>query len=204
MKSGENRYALFGGSFDPPHLGHLAVAQACLSHLEIDEVIWVPNFRNPLRRKSFATATHRLQMCQLATEDHPGMAVSDIEVGRGTKSYTIETVEEILMVRPGQLWIVMGADALEGLLNWKEPERLTRLCRIAVVARPGTDVARGLSYLTEEMQDRIDVVPMQMHRASSSLVRDELYRGTSPEMMLDPKVWDYIQERGLYRDEKDD
>lgn len=203
MKSGSSRYALFGGTFDPPHLGHLAVAQACLDHLDIEEVVWVPNYRNPLRRKSFATATHRLQMCQLATEDHPGMAVSDIEVTRGMKSYTFETVEELLMVKPGEVWVVLGTDSLEHFMEWKEPEKLARLCRIAVIARPGTNVERAKAHLTEDIKDVIDVVPMREHRASSSAVRDDLYRGESPELMLDPKVWDYIQKRGLYSDEKD-
>lgn len=200
MKSGESRYALFGGSFDPPHLGHLAVAKACLTALDLKEVVWVPNFRNPLRRKSFATATNRLQMCQLAIEGHPGMAVSDIEVTRGTKSYTYETVEEILMVKPGKLWIIVGADALEHFREWKEPAKLVRLCRIAAVARPGHEIERALSYLDEEMRDAVDFVQMEPSRASSTAVRDDIARGHSPELMIEPKVWEYIQERGLYSD----
>lgn len=204
MKSGKSRYALFGGSFDPPHLGHLAVAQGVQESLDLDEVIWVPNFRNPLRRKAFATAYERLQMCQLATENLPGMAVSDIEVSRGTKSYTIETVEELLMVKPGELWVIMGADALEGLLEWKEPERLLRICRIAVVSRDGTNLDRALSKFKEEMRDAIDEISLPLHRASSSQVRDDIFRDATPELMLEPSVWKYIQDKGLYRDKQED
>jgi len=200
MKSGENNYAIFGGSFDPPHLGHLAVAQACLEHLEVSEVIWVPNHRNPLRNKAFATAVQRLQMCQLATEGHEGMAVSDIEVSRGSKSYTIDTVEELLMVRPGNLWVIMGVDALDGIMGWKEPEKLLRLCRLAVVARAEADLNKALSQVTEDMRDAIDMVPLKPHKASSTQVRFDILREATPELMLDPKVWDYIKERGLYRD----
>ncbi len=200
MKSGENQYAIFGGSFDPPHLGHLSVAQACLEHLDINEVIWIPNHRNPLRHKAFATAVQRLQMCQLATEGHNGMAVSDVEVSRGSKSYTIDTVEELLMVRPGKLWVIMGADALDGIMEWKEPEKLLRLCRLAIVARPGSDTSRVMSELSEEMRDAIDMVPVKPHKASSSQVRFDILREATPELMLEPKVWEYIKERGLYRD----
>ncbi|MFM9874630.1 MAG: nicotinate (nicotinamide) nucleotide adenylyltransferase [Fimbriimonadaceae bacterium] len=200
MKSGSQQYAIFGGSFDPPHLGHLAVAEACFEHLEVNEVIWVPNHRNPLRHKAFATAVQRLQMCQLATEGHDGMAVSDIEVSRGAKSYTIDTVEELLMVRPGKIWVIMGSDSLDGLMGWKEPEKLLRQCRLAVVVRPGADMNKALSQLTEDMRDSIDLVPITPHKASSTQVRYDILREGTPELMLDPKVWDYIKEHGLYHD----
>lgn len=128
------------------------------------------------------------------------MAVSDIEVTRGTKSYTIETVEEMLMVKPGQIWIVVGVDALERLPEWKEPVKLLRLCRIAVVARPGFEMGKALSYLDDEMRESVDLVEMQPNRASSTTIRDAISQGHTPELMLEPKVWEYIQERGLYRD----
>lgn len=204
MKSGNPGYAIFGGSFDPPHLGHRSVAQAVLGALPIDEVIWVPNYRNPLRRKAFANPHERLQMCQLATENLEGMAVSDIEVSRGVRSYTIETVEEFLVVKPGNIWIILGADALDSIMEWKEPAKLLRLCRVATLVRPGTNLERVLSVLHEDMRDSIDVVEMPPHRASSSQIRDDVFREASPELMLEPSVWNYIKEKGLYRDQETD
>lgn len=199
MQGGNVKYAIYGGSFDPPHLGHIAVAQACLTHLELDEVIWVPNARNPLRRPALASATERLQMCQLATENFPGMAVSDIEVSRPGRSYTIDTVAEFQLVNPGQIWIILGADSVNQFMEWKNAEKLSRMCRLAVVVRPGTDLGSAIHKLPEDVQDTIDLVPMSENRTSSTQIRDSVLRGVSAEMWLQPNVWQYIQERGLYR-----
>lgn len=198
MQSGNSRYAIYGGSFDPPHLGHMQVAQACLTHLELGEVIWIPNARNPLRRPTFASAVERLQMCQLATESYPGMAVSDVEISRRGNSYTIDTVEELQIVNPGEIWIILGADSLNQFMEWKNAEKLARMCRLAVVARPGTDLDLTIQRFHEDIQDSIDIVPMQESKASSSNIRDFLLRGVSPEQWLEPNVLQYIEERGLY------
>lgn len=199
MQGGNVKYAIFGGSFDPPHLGHTAVAQAVLDHLQLDEVIWVPNARNPLRRPAIASVTERLQMCQLATENHPGMAVSDVEVSRPGRSYTIDTVAEFQLVNPGQIWIILGADSVNQFMEWKDAEKLSRMSRLAVVVRPGTDLETAIHKLPEDVQDTIDIVPMNENRISSTQVRDSLLRGISAEMWLEPTVWQYIEERGLYR-----
>jgi nicotinate-nucleotide adenylyltransferase len=199
MQGGNVKYAIFGGSFDPPHLGHTAVAQAVLDHLQLDEVIWVPNARNPLRRPAIASVTERLQMCQLATENHPGMAVSDVEVSRPGRSYTIDTVAEFQLVNPGQIWIILGADSVNQFMEWKDAEKLSRMSRLAVVVRPGTDLETAIHKLPEDVQDTIDIVPMNENRISSTQVRDSLLRGISAEMWLEPTVWQYMEERGLYR-----
>jgi nicotinate-nucleotide adenylyltransferase len=200
MKTGDKKYALFGGSFDPPHLGHMAIAKACREQLELDEVIWVPNARNPMRRRAKVGATERLQMCQIMTDQVVGMAVSDIEVSRSGPSYTLDTVEEFLMVQPGQIWIIMGADSLGTFLEWKEPYKLARLARLAVCVRPGTDLDRLLDNLPEDIYDQVDQVEVHPNRASSTAIRDDIARGLSPELMLDARVWDYIKKKGLYND----
>jgi len=199
MQGGNVKYAIFGGSFDPPHLGHTTVAQAVLDHLQLDEVIWVPNARNPLRRPAIASVTERLQMCQLATENHPGMAVSDVEVSRPGRSYTIDTVAEFQLVNPGQIWIILGADSVDQFMKWKDAEKLSRMSRLAVVVRPGIDLETAIHKLPEDVQDTIDIVPMNENRISSTQVRDSLLRGVSAEMWLEPTVWQYMEERGLYR-----
>ncbi len=200
MKNGDlPRYAVYGGSFDPIHLGHVAAAQAVREALELDEVVFVPNNRNPLRRGTYATGQDRLAMIHLAIEDEEGLSLSDIEITRPGRSYTIDTIQELLMVRPGNLWFVMGADSLAGIMEWKQPERLARLCRLAVVNRPGNELNDLLNRLPEEMVDAIDVVEMAPQRASSTMIRDDIAAGRSPEAWLAPKVWDYISERGLYQ-----
>lgn len=199
MQVGNLKYAIYGGSFDPPHLGHIAVAQAVLNHLELDEIIWVPNARNPLRRPAIASVTERLQMCQLATENYPGMAVSDIEVSRAGRSYTIDTVSEFQIVNPGQIWIILGADSVNQFMDWKEADKLARMCRLAVVVRPGTDLESAIRKLPEDIQEAIDVIPMEENKISSTTIRDSMLRGVSADRWLEPTVWQYIEERGLYR-----
>lgn len=192
-------YGVFGGSFDPVHNDHLAMAHAASQHLHLEEVLLVPNRRNPLRRDPKATPLDRLEMLRLAIEDQNGLAVSDIEISRPGPSYTVETLEELQLVKPGKIWILLGADALDNFMSWNQPEKITRLARLAVFTRPGHYIQDILDKLSEDINDAIDQIPVEPHKASSTLVRDLLARGLDPDLWLPPKVWDYIQERGLYR-----
>ena len=110
MKTG-----VLGGTFDPPHYGHLELAKAAKAQLGLDEVMFVPANRNPLKTRKTASAKHRLRMVELEIEDEEGLSVSDIEITRGGPSYAVDTLEELKMVRPGEYWFIVGADALETL-----------------------------------------------------------------------------------------
>lgn len=193
------RYGIFGGTFDPPHNGHIAVAHAVKEQLRLESVMFIPNNRNPLKRKqSLATPQQRLEMVNLAVTGEEGLWVSDIEVSRPGRSFTVDTLDELVLVQPGERWLILGSDALKGIMEWKSPERIVRMCRIAVVHRPGSDIDKVIGMLPEWMQESIDKIEMKPNRASSTLVREEILRGESPEIWLNPKVWEYISERGLY------
>ncbi|MCU0317422.1 MAG: nicotinate (nicotinamide) nucleotide adenylyltransferase [Fimbriimonadaceae bacterium] len=192
------RYGIFGGTFDPPHKGHLALALAAREHLALEEVVLVPNAKNPLRQQAFAPAPDRLDMVRLLVEDEPGLSVSDIEVARGGRSFTVDTLQDFVFVKPGQIWLLMGTDSLRGIMNWRKPETIVKLCRLGVVLREPETLGRVLSQVPEEFHEFIDEVPMAPRAVSSSKIREEMLRGVSPEMYLKPKVWAYIQERGLY------
>lgn len=198
-RSGDSRIGLFGGTFDPPHLGHRGIAEACLRELELDEVIWIPNARNPIRRAPVATATQRLQMVQLAIQDMPGMAVSDIEVSREGRSYTVDTVEEMKLVQPGDYWVILGADALASFMEWKNPEKLARMARLAVIARPGSSIETIRKGLTEDVNDAIDEIQGIESSVSSTNLRDLLRRELEPTQWMESAVLEYIRERGLYK-----
>lgn len=195
------KYAIFGGSFDPPHLGHLGVAQAVKAHLGLDEVVFVPNNQNPLRGKSRASAKDRLEMVKLMVSEEAGLSVSDAEVLRPGRSFMVDTVEEFNFVNPGEMWLVLGTDALKGLLEWRNPEKIVKFCRLAVVTRPGNALDKVIGQMPDWVRDRVDEVPMRANRASSTEIRTLISTGESPEMWLDPDVWKYISERGLYRKE---
>ncbi len=194
------RYGVFGGTFDPPHAGHIAVAHAALEHLQLEQVVFVPAARNPLKRFRSAPPRDRLAMTKIALENEPLFAVSDIEISRGGRSFTIDTIQEFQMTRPGDIWVILGLDSLSQIMSWRSPEKLIRLCRIGVVVRPGFELSRVLSTLPEDFRDVIDPIPMREHKVSSTMIRDLVERGESPERWLNPKVWEYICESELYKE----
>ena len=193
------KYAIYGGSFDPPHLGHSEVAQTVLEHFGLDEVVFVPANRNPLKGRARASAEDRMAMVNLLTSRNENFTLSDIEINRPGRSYSVDTMEEFSVARPGELWLIMGSETLASIMSWKNPEKLVKFCRFAVVERPGADVSKVLGNLPDWIVDKVDIVQMKPNRISSTLIRDEIARGESPEMWLDPKVWEYMCERGLYR-----
>lgn len=193
------RYAILGGSFDPIHRGHLELADACREQLELDDVVLIPSNQNPIKGKPWTSASDRMHMCRLACEGHPGVVVSDIEIQRGGRSFTIETLEDFSMARPGEIWLILGSDALMSFEKWRKPLRIAQLARLAVVERESAPLEKVFARLPEDVRYAIDVVSMKPNRCSSSLVRELILREESAEMWLHPKVWEYISERGLYK-----
>ncbi|MBS1708070.1 MAG: nicotinate (nicotinamide) nucleotide adenylyltransferase [Armatimonadetes bacterium] len=193
------RYGVLGGSFDPPHLGHLALAEAAVEALHLDEVIFVPASRNPLKPRGEATSDERLEMTRLMVEDKPLMSVSDVEVSRGGPSYMVDTLTELSVVLPGHAWLLIGADALAHFTEWRKPERIVKIVRLAVVGRGIDEAKTAIARLPEYMRESCDPVPMKPNTISSTKIRETIERGFSAEMWLDPKVWDYVCERGLYK-----
>lgn len=193
------RFGVFGGSFDPPHLGHLAVAQAAIEALHLDEVIFVPASRNPFKPRGEASPEQRLEMTRLMVEGIDMMSVSDVETSRGGPSYMVDTITELTTVLPGHAWLLLGADAVAHFPEWKRPERIVKMVRLGVVGRPPDEAARAIVRLPGQFQECCDAIPMKPNTISSSRVRESIARGHSAEMWLDPKVWEYVCERGIYK-----
>ncbi|MGE0002680.1 MAG: nicotinate-nucleotide adenylyltransferase [Fimbriimonadaceae bacterium] len=194
------RSGILGGSFDPPHAGHIALAQTAKIELSLDEVLLVPASRNPHKEAApRASGRDRLRMCSLAVEDEPGLAVCDIEVVRGGYSYTVDTLEDLQEVRSADYWCILGADAVEGFMTWKEPHRILRLARLAVAAREGQDVVALVAEWDPADRARVDTICLPGIPVSSSKVRDQLLRPVPGTIPVPAKVLDYIRERGLYQ-----
>jgi nicotinate-nucleotide adenylyltransferase len=193
------RIGVFGGTFDPPHVGHLALARAAKVQLELDEVLVIPAFRNPTKAtKSVASPKQRLEMVRLMIEGEPGFATSDMELTRGGASYTVETLSELQMVRPGDYWFLMGADALRGLTEWRSPERLARLCRLAVAMRLPMTEPEVRAKTPPAFQEVVDIVRMDPQEISSTDVRNRMSTGRPVKQLLHPAVMAYIREQKLY------
>jgi len=194
------RIGVLGGTFDPPHAGHLALARAALVQLELDEVLFIPANRNPKKSvKSETPAKHRFAMVQKLLESETLMASSDMEITRGGPSYAVDTLTELQMVKPGEYWFLMGADALRGLVDWKSPARLMRMCRLGVAIRPPLIVSDVMIKLPEEYKGHVDVLSMPAQNISSSELRNKLHNGQSVDTWISPEVQRYIQTHKLYR-----
>lgn len=194
------RIGILGGTFDPPHNGHMALAEAAKAALELDEVIWIPAFQNPLKIKGKAApAKHRMEMVKLAIADRTDMAVSDSEISRRGQSYAVETLSELQFLNAADYWFIVGADSLKTLPDWRQPERLMRLCRIAAAVRPPVNAVEALLLLPPHFRERIDLVEMKPIEVSSSEIRDKITKGQSITPWVSKAVIKYIEENKLYK-----
>jgi nicotinate-nucleotide adenylyltransferase len=197
------KIGILGGTFDPPHNGHVEMARAAKSFLGLDEVIWIPAFKNPLKGRRSSPAKERLAMTRLAAETEAGFTVSDVEISRGGPSYSVETLEELQMVRPGNSWwIIMGADTLTTFMDWRRPDRMAKLARIAAVSRSHIKAEAAKGRLPAEIARRVDPVPMAAMEVSSTQLRSEIALAHPVEHWIPPAVWEYIQRSGLYQQVK--
>ncbi|MBI2217094.1 MAG: nicotinate (nicotinamide) nucleotide adenylyltransferase [Candidatus Rokubacteria bacterium] len=212
------RTAVFGGSFNPIHLGHLLLADEVLETLGADRVLFVPAGEPP--HKSAATvapAADRLAMVSLAIAGHPGFEVSDIEVRRAGASYTVDTLA--VLARPGdELFLVLGSEMFLDLLTWRQPRRIAGLARLVVVPRSGSafdpESAAAQKVLHAIGLERFASVPVETAPPSSVLVvhatslplsasdlRRRVRQGRSLAYRVPEAVAEYIRAHGLYRDQ---
>lgn len=194
------RIGILGGSFDPPHNGHLAIAKAAKKALHLDEVLFVPARINPNKsRTPVANTQQRLEMVRLAIQGEPTFAVSDVEILRRGPSYMIETLDALTAVMPGEYWLIMGADAAYGFDTWRRPERIIRLARIALVRRNEDDWSKIMERVPILARSVIDEVPMASVDVSSTEIRLAISSKKSVDGKLPKAVLQYIREQKLYQ-----
>lgn len=192
--------AVLGGSFDPVHLGHVAMGAEVLARGLADRLLVVPARRSPHKDEHPASPADRLAMCRLAFADLEEASVDDREVVREGPSFTVDTLRELSGLRPDdELALVMGADSLAGFPRWREPGAIVGLARLIVFAREGVDPTPADLAAAGVPADRAVLVPDFDHRVSSTGVRAMLERGVVPEAMLPPEVAEYIRAGRLYR-----
>lgn len=194
------RIGILGGTFDPPHLGHLLLIESALQELELDEVIVLPANKNPFKKgRAGATPQQRMEMVSMLAKQNSKVLVSDMEITRGGLSYTVDTLGELQMVYPGEYWFIMGADALKGFSDWKNPQRILRQCRLAVAARPPIVKDEILLGLEDYVKERIDIIEMPLLDASSTDIRLKIQRGMPIGSLTTPEIVDYIKKNKLYK-----
>ena len=185
-------YGLFGGTFDPPHFGHLTLVNAAIEQLDVPEILFVPA-GDPWQKANtdVTDARMRLAMTQLAAAEDARFAVSDVEVFRAGPSYTIDTVEEL--AQPCTL--ILGSDAAAAIPTWHRGDQLLTMVDIAVVERGNVGVADVEAALGISVT-ALDMPPVGI---SSTEIRDAVRRGRSPRFLVPDAVADYILANGLYR-----
>ena len=198
------RIGVFGGSFDPVHIGHLTIAQDAVEQLELDRLIFVPAAVPPHKQeKTLAEGRHRFEMLQLATEGNLSFEVSDMELQRGGVSYTFDTMTQIQAEHPGAtLFFIVGLDSLVELHLWRNVDKLLELCTIVPFARGGEDPARVAEQiqLSEPWKTGLLERLIRIHEIeiSASEIRMRLAEGLSIRYLVPPEVEMYIAEHHLY------
>jgi nicotinate-nucleotide adenylyltransferase len=184
---------LFGGTFDPPHLGHVAAARAAIDALRLDELV-VTVARDPQRKAAPPIAGPELrdEMTRAAFEGVDAVVVLDLELRRAGPTYTIDTVEALLAEHPGDsLTVVLGADAAAGLGSWHRAAELAQLVDVAIVPRPGTPLVVPEGFSARK-------VPMAPVDLSSTAVRHALAAGEEPSRLVPPGVVRTLLTHPLY------
>lgn len=193
------RLGIFGGTFDPVHIGHLVLAEQAREQLELDRVLWVPA-GNPWRKVDVpATAPeHRLEMVRLAIAHHDAFEVISAELDRPGPTYTVDTLKELLGKHPAdELVFLLGLDALFDLPNWHQPAELIRLALLGVALRgQGRPELEGLLH---GLGERVLWVEMPRLDISGTELRGRAAAGRTLRYLVPPAVEGYIREHGLYR-----
>jgi nicotinate-nucleotide adenylyltransferase len=195
------RLGILGGTFNPPHLGHLICAQEAYLHLRLDRVMLIPAHIPPHKAvEEDPGAEHRLELCQIAVRGDERLVVSDIEVQRDGPSYTVDTLEVLKTRAPDtELFLIVGGDIAAGFPRWREPERVLSLASLAVAQREGTDRSTIDAALAQvKGGDRATFFPMPMISISSSAIRDRTRASRPIKYMVPDAVAAYISDHGLY------
>jgi nicotinate-nucleotide adenylyltransferase len=192
------RIGLYGGTFDPIHLGHLRAAETAREGMELDLVAFLPAAVPPHRSAPPGAAADRLAMARLATASHPRFEAWDAELRRPGPSYTVETVAALLSERPSDSFVlVVGADTWPEMATWREPQRLLSLVEVAVVDRPGyAGPEPAVPFAGALGVKRVEGATLPI---SATAVRDLARRGRSVRYLVPDAVADYIVARRLYQ-----
>jgi nicotinate-nucleotide adenylyltransferase len=204
--SRKEKIGILGGTFNPIHTGHLIMAEEVCKHHQLSKVLFIPAYIPPHKSAlDLADARHRYQMVKEAIRGNKKFEVSDLEIKREMKSYTIDTVQNLLQLygKNSDVFLIMGADSLSELKLWKDIKKLSQLCHFVVVNRPGYPIdvpnrlagAVGNDIVSEIERLKVQISPVGI---SSTDIRKRLREGADVSGLVPSCVEAYIREHGLY------
>ncbi|MCA1961945.1 MAG: nicotinate-nucleotide adenylyltransferase [Desulfomonile sp.] len=209
------KLGILGGSFNPPHLGHLRLAEEAAFAHDLDRIMFVPSSLPPHKSQAhMASPAHRIEMTRLACRDNLLFEVSDMELRRGGPSYTVKTLEALEREGNRDHFFILGSDSLREISTWKEYERLFQLCNFIVVQRPGVSFEAAWTEVPAAVRDRFHhegdgfvspenrlIIPSHVCGLdiSSTRIRSLVREGRSIRYLVTEPVRAYIEENYLYR-----
>ncbi len=200
------RIGVLGGTFDPVHLAHLAVAEEARVCLPLDIVLLVPARVQPLRQgEPVSSPEHRAAMLERAILGNPALVLSRVEFERPGPSYTVDTIALLRERYPrgSEFFFILGSDALAELPRWKEPERLIALCRLVVFQRPGSDFDPRMLFLRMPLlRDRLTLLEGPRLQISSTELRRRVRQGLPIRYQVPDAVEEYVRSHRLYEEDR--
>ena len=193
---------LFGGTFDPPHLGHLILAEESRSQLNLDKVLWIVSGQSPLKLdRDLSPVEARIEMVQAAIADNPHFVLSRVDIDRPPPHYTVDTLKILAKEFPrDEFYFIMGEDSLRDLPRWREPHEIIKQTMLAVLKRPGNhfDMA-DLESKVAGVSSRVVWVPAPQLEIASSDIQKRIKEGKSVRYMVTREVMRVIEEKKLYQ-----
>lgn len=190
------KICLFGGTFDPPHIGHLLIAQTICEAESFDKLIFIP-VNIPPHKTVNTLLEDRLNMLGIAIDDNPNFEISDIEIKRGGISYTIDTIRTIknqYNITSNKISYLIGSDSLLNFHNWKDPEKILEECQIIVAIRPGFRPSDIPAWILHKIQ----FANIPRFEISSTNIRSRWVEGKTIRYLVTLPVWEYINKNKIY------
>ncbi|MFC1760295.1 nicotinate-nucleotide adenylyltransferase [Candidatus Neomarinimicrobiota bacterium] len=189
---------IFGGTFDPPHIGHLLIAQTICEAEEFDKIIFVPAFKNPHKSEGVSSPIEkRLKMLEIAVEGNPHFEISDIEIKRGGISYSLDTIRHIKKeqnLKCEELYFLIGSDILNAFHKWHEPLKILEECQVIVALRPGFQPSSVPNWILSEIQ----FANIPRFELSATQIRKRWKENKTIRYMVTQPVWEFINDNSLY------
>jgi nicotinate-nucleotide adenylyltransferase len=187
------KVGVFGGLFDPPHIGHLIIAEHVLEEFHLDRILFVPA-GNPPHKRDYSPYEIRYAMTDLAIAENASFAISTIEREMPDKTYTIDVIRALQQKSDDELYLLIGSDQWLEMETWKDPEALFRECRIVVMRRSNYEISKDSKFF-----DRIMISTAPLIDISSTMVRTRIRKGNSVRYLIAPSVQEYITVNNLYK-----
>ena len=197
MSNTKRKICLFGGTFDPPHIGHLLVAQTIFESERFDKIVFIPTFKTP-EKDHVTNIKDRLAMLTMAVTSNPNFEICDMEIKRGGVSYSIDTIKEYkneFDLKSNELFYLIGSDSLQNFHNWKDADQILDNCKVIVALRPGFRP----SDISNSILRKVLFASIPRFEISSSTIRKRWRRDKTIRYMVTQPVWEYINDHGMYQ-----